>query len=211
MFDLPETTSGPTALAVLLLLLGLLGLMALLLLSRRGTPLAQERFWNAPLHRIFIGWTLLWFTGAIALLTLPAPETGPIGRSSGIRVVGAAAPAAGRSQPAENGTLQAEINPEALLVSQGCGGCHLLEGVSGMTGRVGPPLDGIGERAAARVLEPAYTGEAADAAAYLRESIVAPNLYLVPDYPPVMPEGLDRSLSNEEFDALVTYLLDPNR
>lgn len=33
-----------------------------------------------------------------------------------------------------------------LIRSYGCGGCHEIPGVEGATGRVGPPLNGIGRR-----------------------------------------------------------------
>lgn len=32
------------------------------------------------------------------------------------------------------------------LYRYGCGSCHAVAGVSGATGKVGPPLDGVGER-----------------------------------------------------------------
>jgi cytochrome c len=34
-----------------------------------------------------------------------------------------------------------------LFISKGCGGCHSLAGISEATGLVGPPLDGVAERA----------------------------------------------------------------
>jgi cytochrome c1 len=39
--------------------------------------------------------------------------------------------------------------PEAgaiLLAAHGCGGCHIIPGVSGATGTIGPPLDGFARR-----------------------------------------------------------------
>ena len=36
---------------------------------------------------------------------------------------------------------------EAMFIQYGCGSCHLLKHVRKATGKVGPPLDGIGERA----------------------------------------------------------------
>lgn len=35
----------------------------------------------------------------------------------------------------------------ALIRAYGCGSCHTIPGVVGARGRVGPPLDGMGERA----------------------------------------------------------------
>lgn len=34
-----------------------------------------------------------------------------------------------------------------LFVKYGCGGCHVIKGVRGASGRVGPPLSHVGERA----------------------------------------------------------------
>jgi cytochrome c2 len=34
-----------------------------------------------------------------------------------------------------------------LFIAKGCGGCHTLAGISEATGLVGPPLDGVAERA----------------------------------------------------------------
>jgi cytochrome c len=36
---------------------------------------------------------------------------------------------------------------QAAFTGKGCGGCHTLRGVSGADGLVGPPLDGIANRA----------------------------------------------------------------
>lgn len=43
---------------------------------------------------------------------------------------------------------------QVLFVQKGCGGCHTITGVSQASGLVGPPLDGVGQRAViAGVLE----------------------------------------------------------
>ncbi|MDX1600830.1 MAG: cytochrome c oxidase subunit II [Anaerolineales bacterium] len=82
----------------------------------------------------------------------------------------------------------------------GCAACHTLEDV-GATGTVGPELDGIGERAAARV-------EGLSAEEYLRESIVDPNAHIVEGFDAgVMPQDFGERMRSEELDALVNYLL----
>jgi cytochrome c2 len=35
----------------------------------------------------------------------------------------------------------------ALIAQSGCGSCHVIPGIAGATGKVGPPLDGIGGQA----------------------------------------------------------------
>jgi mono/diheme cytochrome c family protein len=78
-----------------------------------------------------------------------------------------------------------------------CASCHQI-GTDGAT--VGPPLTHIGTDA--QIHEPGTSAED-----YIRESILEPGAYIVPGYPDTMPRGLARSLSQEDFDDLVRYLL----
>lgn len=93
-----------------------------------------------------------------------------------------------------------------LFAQYGCNGCHALSSV-GATGAVGPALDGIGQRAAERIADPAYTGSATTAEEYIRESILNPSAFLVPDYQDVMPKNFGELLSEEELNTLVQFLL----
>lgn len=77
----------------------------------------------------------------------------------------------------------------------GCVTCHTLDG----TDLVGPTLQRISERAGER------TNLSAEA--YLHESIVDPGAYLVDGYENVMNSNYDETLSDEEIDALVAYLM----
>jgi cytochrome c len=48
------------------------------------------------------------------------------------------------------GTAAAVVNPDegaALLSAHGCGACHVIPGVTGADGTIGPPLDGFATRA----------------------------------------------------------------
>ena len=96
---------------------------------------------------------------------------------------------------------------EELFTSQGCVGCHTIEGVS--QGVVGPNLTDIGDEAE----ELAGEAGVADAAAYIRESIVDPNAFVAPECPSgpcppgVMPQNFGAALSEAQVDALVQYLL----
>lgn len=92
----------------------------------------------------------------------------------------------------------------------GCFTCHsTVPGVN----LVGPSLAGIAQRAATSIASPDYHGSAADAAAYIRESIVAPSAYLVPgnNYSSngvsMMPQGLAQSIAPAELDGLIAYLM----
>jgi nitric oxide reductase subunit C len=90
-----------------------------------------------------------------------------------------------------------------------CAGCHAL--APGVT-LVGPSLAGIASRAAERVKDPAYAGDADSGEAYLRESILAPSRYLVPGEryaaggQSFMPETYAQTLEPEQIDHLVAYL-----
>ena len=78
----------------------------------------------------------------------------------------------------------------------GCVGCHVVGGVGGQSG---PNLNQIGSVAAAR--KPGMSAED-----YIRESIVNPNAYLVPGFPPIMP-SFQGVLSEEELNQLVEYYM----
>jgi mono/diheme cytochrome c family protein len=78
-----------------------------------------------------------------------------------------------------------------------CGSCHRIGPEGGTTG---PDLTHIGTIAAIRT--PGMSAED-----YIRESIRDPGAYVVPGYPDTMPRGLDRGLTQEDFDDLVQYLL----
>jgi cytochrome c oxidase subunit 2 len=96
---------------------------------------------------------------------------------------------------------------KAVFEQNNCGACHTLKDANA-AGKVGPELDGIGASAAKTIKDPGYKGKATDAASYIRESIVEPNAYVVPNYPPnVMPQNFGQTISAEDLDNLVQYLL----
>lgn len=78
-----------------------------------------------------------------------------------------------------------------------CGACHSL---AANTDLVGPSLAGIAARGATRV-------DGLDARAYLYTSIMRPGDYLVDGFQNLMPSTLAKSLSGEDIDAIVAYLL----
>lgn len=83
------------------------------------------------------------------------------------------------------------------LFIQHCSSCH-----STSPGQVvvGPSLDGIAGRAGERI-----AGVGAEA--YLRASIERPGEYLVDGFADLMPSSLADSLSEQEMEALVGFLL----
>lgn len=96
-------------------------------------------------------------------------------------------------------------NPErgrqlvATKAQPACGTCHIIPGVEGATGGIGPSLKGVATRAATRV-------HRKPTVAYLRESLARPTAYVVPDYQPVMPSFRDQ-FSDAELDDIVAFLL----
>jgi len=91
-------------------------------------------------------------------------------------------------------------NPgEAAFVTAGCGSCHAFA-PAGTDSQVGPGLDAI-EPTGGKPLEE-----------FIRESIVDPDVVIADGYQPdVMPNTFGETLSDEQLDALVQYLVDGQR
>ena len=88
---------------------------------------------------------------------------------------------------------------ESVFETAGCGSCHAFE-PAGSDAEVGPGLDD---------LTGAADGAGQPLEEFLVESIVDPNARLADGYQgDVMPSTYDRSLSEDQLDALVQYLVD---
>lgn len=80
-----------------------------------------------------------------------------------------------------------------VFANQGCGGCHTLAAANA-GGTVGPDLD------------EALTGVSSEK---LREMIVEPNAEIAQGFPPeVMPSNYGETLSEEELENLIEFLLE---
>jgi len=89
-----------------------------------------------------------------------------------------------------------------IFTDTGCDGCHALAD-AGSTAAVGPNLNDLTADAAKYGKR-----ESLDPAAYVRNSIVKPNDFVVPGFQKgLMPEGYEGQLSEAEIDTLVQYLL----
>jgi nitric oxide reductase subunit C len=112
--------------------------------------------------------------------------------------------AATRADPARGGEVFAKLP---------CGSCHdITRPWPG--GEICPNLGNIASEAARIIKLPTYRGKARDAAGYIRESITDPNAYIVPGQnyrtpqgDSVMPRGLASSLTRQELDDLVAFLM----
>ena len=88
---------------------------------------------------------------------------------------------------------------QRVYLDNGCGGCHVIEGLS--SGTVGPELTLIGEIAGTRIED--YSAEN-----YIQELILFPNAYIVEGYPQdVMPKTFGETLEEQALDDLFTFLL----
>jgi nitric oxide reductase subunit C len=121
-----------------------------------------------------------------------------------------AAPSASAGQSASAGDAangdklfhQATIGKDNVA---GCATCHSTEKDKTI---VGPSLAGIGTDAAGAFKEADYEGKATDAAGWLTEQIVNPNLEVVQGYQAnVMPTNYGTALSPQEMSDIVAYLL----
>lgn len=82
------------------------------------------------------------------------------------------------------------VSGEAAFTEAGCGACHTF-GPAGTTAQIGPSLDDL-------------PGDEE----FVRESIVEPDAEIAQGFQPgVMPKTFGESLSDEQLDALVQYLL----
>lgn len=78
-----------------------------------------------------------------------------------------------------------------------CAQCHAIEPETIVRG---PSLAGIATRAGTRV-------DGYDAQAYIEQSILTPDIYIVDGFPNAMPVNFSRELTVEELDELVAYLM----
>jgi cytochrome c551/c552 len=101
----------------------------------------------------------------------------------------------GGTQTTTSGGGGGAANGKALFASNGCVSCHTYK-PAGSNAKVGPDLDKLAT----------YAKQAKKPLpAFVQESIVSPDAYVQPGYPPhVMPSFA--SLSKAQVDALVSFL-----
>ncbi len=113
----------------------------------------------------------------------------------------------------DSSTSQTTLSgPAAIVQKGGCGACHIIPGIPGAVGTVGPDLTNIGELIVERMQSGEYDGSAEDMTTYLVESIVKPDAYLAPDcsgapcQAGLMPPNLGDILSETDLNTIVDYL-----
>ena len=93
-----------------------------------------------------------------------------------------------------------------IFTKAGCPVCHVVPGISGANGRVGPPLL-LGTTGPARLADPAYRGQAKTVHEYVVESVIEPGLFVVPGYPAgTMPTWYGVKLSALALEKIASYL-----
>jgi cytochrome c oxidase subunit II len=96
----------------------------------------------------------------------------------------------------------ASVSGAAVFKNNGCGACHTLTAAAA-TGKVGPDLDKLPQWAA-QAKQPL--------ASFVKTSITDPNAYIQPGFPKnVMPPTFGSTLSAQQLDALVQYLISSSK
>lgn len=93
-----------------------------------------------------------------------------------------------------------------LFIHAGCAVCHVIPGIPGANGHVGPPLI-LGTTGTQRLTDPAYRGEARTVHEYIVESVLDPQRFVVQGYPEhTMPTWYGSKLSALALEQIAVYL-----
>ncbi|NOT23107.1 MAG: hypothetical protein HOP22_10355 [Nitrospiraceae bacterium] len=93
-----------------------------------------------------------------------------------------------------------------IFTRAGCPVCHLVPGIPGADGRVGPPLL-LATTGPMRLADPAYRGHAKTVHDYVVESVLEPGLFIAPGYPAdTMPTWYGAKLSARALEKIASYL-----
>jgi len=152
-----------------------------------------------------IGWLLI-LSGCIGQLITPTPQDLPTQADDQAGLDEQA------GQTGVTGLYDRELALQGFQKG-GCASCHIIPGVPGATGVLGPDLSEIGQVAAQRVGGKEYTGQAENATGYMIEALMEPDAYLAPDcdgnpcQKELMPPSLSQVLSETEMGAVINYLV----
>jgi cytochrome c oxidase subunit 2 len=99
-----------------------------------------------------------------------------------------------RPKPGGGGGTPASV----IFTQNGCGACHEFKAIPAAVGKIGPSLDNVQDTAKAAGM---------DLVAYIKQSIVDPNAYVVPGYQPnVMPSTFGSTMTATQINALTAYI-----
>lgn len=122
------------------------------------------------------------------------------------------------SNPTPNQATNSALAPETIplvtgdeslvdiFTRSGCPVCHIIPGIPGATGHVGPPLM-LGTTGVQRLKDPGYRGEAKTVHEYIVESVLEPQRFVVQGYPArTMPTWYGSKLSALALEKIAAYL-----
>jgi hypothetical protein len=93
-----------------------------------------------------------------------------------------------------------------IFTKAGCAVCHIVPGIPGADGRVGPPLQ-LRTTGPVRLADPTYRGHATTVHEYVVESVIEPGVFVVPGYPAgTMPTWYGAKLSALALEKIASYL-----
>lgn len=93
-----------------------------------------------------------------------------------------------------------------IFTRAGCPVCHVIPGIPGANGQVGPKLV-LGTTGLQRIQSPNYKGEAYTIHDYVVESVLDPERFVVPGFPGrTMPAWYGSKLSALALEKIATYL-----
>lgn len=106
-----------------------------------------------------------------------------------------------KGEPQKEQPFTAPREVIAIINRGGCGNCHVIPGVPGSDGEVGPDLSMLGKVADTR--KPKTTAKE-----YVRESVLDPDAFVAPGgfEKGVMPRKFGKTLSDDDMNKLVDYL-----
>jgi len=101
-----------------------------------------------------------------------------------------------------------ERGKQLVINKYPCGACHTLSD-AGLTGTIGPNLDGVAGKAARNDDNRLTNSGVSTARDYLHLSIVNPSAYLVPTFPDQMPKnfGDPSVMPDDDREAIINYLM----
>ena len=100
-----------------------------------------------------------------------------------------------------------------IIQKGGCVACHVIPGVPGAIGTIGPDLSRMGEQAEEYLSTNEYRGEAETSEEFILESILSPDAFIPAEcpnghcQPGQMPATLADLYSDKELKTVVQYLL----
>ncbi len=159
--------------------------------AERGKRPRTEQEWTLIIVTISLGLMLLSFLylGPKPKSQPPAPPETPV-----------------QVTPESVPLVTGEETVSTIFTRAGCAVCHMIPGIPGADGRVGPKLV-LGTTGPERLANPKYRGKAKTVREYIVESVLDPGAYEVPGFPKrAMPRWYGQKLSAAALDKIAAYL-----